>query len=588
MSNAKFGIDIVANDKTAKGVGDATKRVSGITKKINAANDEGPAKLDRAWRRSGASIVKTFGAVEKASARALGSTSITGGITSKLAALGAAGAAMGEGFGVAAESAGLVATALGPVGIAAAATAAVIGAVAVATDKMVTGWAKGIVGASQLASTIGVATKALQEFQGAGERLGIDQNTSASALAGLSQSLNDARYNRNNGAIALLSRWGMKLQLNADGTVNTEAMLPQIANAISRQNSSGRRLAASILGIPEAALPLFAQGGAALSGDMADTGRIGAVANAGQVEKARRWQRQRAILGQMAQRAGLKAGDLAAGVAEPVLDATVGAGRGIIGGTTTFGGVVKNIFAPAANLIERGGKAIERAATALSSAAGTGILGLIPEIVGRSPAMAAYLGGVAKVESGLNPNAKAPTSSATGLYQFTEGTWLDMMRRHGASHGLGWAAQAIAGGSLAPAMRAKILAMRTDPRISTLLAADLANDNAPALAAALGHAPTAGDLYMGNFLGAGGASRFFRLERRNPNAAAAELFPREAQANRSIFYDHGRERSLAEVHQLMDRKIEIALKVEGLPHGTKVTARSKTAVAVSHATAGGG
>ncbi|HCK83734.1 MAG TPA: hypothetical protein DHW63_04230, partial [Hyphomonadaceae bacterium] len=48
----------------------------------------------------------------------------------------------------------------------------------------------------------------------------------------------------------------------------------------------------------------------------------------------------------------------------------------------------------------------------------------------------------ARRESALNPHARAGTSSATGLFQFIESTWLDMVRRHGAEHGLGAQANA--------------------------------------------------------------------------------------------------------------------------------------------------
>src|SRR3546814_4025047 len=58
-----------------------------------------------------------------------------------------------------------------------------------------------------------------------------------------------------------------------------------------------------------------------------------------------------------------------------------------------------------------------------------------------------YLLGQAKIESGLNPTAKARTSSATGLFQFIEQTWLGTVKEHGAKHGLGWAADDIQRGS---------------------------------------------------------------------------------------------------------------------------------------------
>ena len=47
-----------------------------------------------------------------------------------------------------------------------------------------------------------------------------------------------------------------------------------------------------------------------------------------------------------------------------------------------------------------------------------------------------YLWRTAKRESGLNPNARASTSSATGLFQFTNQTWLSMVERYGDKYGL--------------------------------------------------------------------------------------------------------------------------------------------------------
>ncbi len=60
-----------------------------------------------------------------------------------------------------------------------------------------------------------------------------------------------------------------------------------------------------------------------------------------------------------------------------------------------------------------------------------------------------YLFAQAQLESGLNPSARADTSSAAGLYQFTQGTWLSTLERHGAEHGLDWVGGAIEGGRIA-------------------------------------------------------------------------------------------------------------------------------------------
>ena len=75
----------------------------------------------------------------------------------------------------------------------------------------------------------------------------------------------------------------------------------------------------------------------------------------------------------------------------------------------------------------------------------------------------------ARRESAMNPNARASTSSATGLFQFIESTWLDMVRRHGADHGLGAEAAALQNGADA-ATRRQILALRTDPELSARMA----------------------------------------------------------------------------------------------------------------------
>ena len=94
-----------------------------------------------------------------------------------------------------------------------------------------------------------------------------------------------------------------------------------------------------------------------------------------------------------------------------------------------------------------------------------------------------YLLEKAAVESGFNPNAKAATSSATGLYQFTDSTWLSVLQAHGAQHGLGALASEITSGpDGAPAVSnaadlQKILALRTDPEIAASMAAELAKDN---------------------------------------------------------------------------------------------------------------
>jgi hypothetical protein len=154
----------------------------------------------------------------------------------------------------------------------------------------------------------------------------------------------------------------------------------------------------------------------------------------------------------------------------------------------------------------------------------------------------------ARRESALNPNARANTSSATGLFQFIESTWLDMVRRHGAAHGLGEQANALRNGANAQTRR-DILALRSDPELSARMAGELARENAATLQARLGRAPNAGELYAAHVMGPNGALRLIEAAQQGaPNAVS--IFPREAAANRGLFYANGQPRS---AQGLLDR-----------------------------------
>ena len=175
-----------------------------------------------------------------------------------------------------------------------------------------------------------------------------------------------------------------------------------------------------------------------------------------------------------------------------------------------------------------------------------------------------YLLAQAKTESGLDPNAKAASSSATGLYQFLDQSWLAIVKRHGSEHGMGWAADAIharsGGGFTVDAdARDAVMALRKQAGPAALMAASFASDNAQGLGRTLGRAATSTDLYFAHFLGLQGATRFLQAADAQPEASAAAAFPREARANRSIFYDKaGEARSFSAVYALMGRKLGVS------------------------------
>ena len=166
-----------------------------------------------------------------------------------------------------------------------------------------------------------------------------------------------------------------------------------------------------------------------------------------------------------------------------------------------------------------------------------------------------YLLTTAKIESNLNPSAQASTSSAKGLYQFIDQTWLGTMKQDGAALGLGRYADAITRAPdghyevADPAMRAAILRLRTDPQASAMLAGALTRNNAALVGGSIGRKPTNGELYIAHFLGADGAGKLINGAASRPQASAAAMFPHAAAANHNIFYDnHGRARSVGEVY----------------------------------------
>lgn len=353
MSEAVFQTKITAKDDTGKGVKSAEKTIGQLPRQAAVHGKRAMSEMDSAVTKSGRGILSTFTKMERASASAIGGGS--GGIIGRLSSVASVATSAGSGLGEAAAGAGLLEGAMGALAGAGAIAAGVIAGVVLGADKLIGSWSKGVLGAANLAATIGVTTKALQEFQAAGERVGVDKGASGGAMAGLSQTLNDARYGRNSGALAVLGRTGVGMKLNSDGTVDVATMAPLIADAMKRQTSSGARTMGGALGIGQAAFPMFMQGGAALSADMADAGAHANVATLGEIQSARKWTRQRARLGQMAERVGDRAGAFAADHAQGMLDHAVDfggstidtGGMNIVRGAEEFGRSVENRFKPA-------------------------------------------------------------------------------------------------------------------------------------------------------------------------------------------------------------------------------------------------
>ena len=153
-----------------------------------------------------------------------------------------------------------------------------------------------------------------------------------------------------------------------------------------------------------------------------------------------------------------------------------------------------------------------------------------------------YLLGTAIRESSLKANAQSNTSSAGGLFQFVDQTWLGLVKNHGAKYGLSSMAGAI---NVAPdgrfraatdADRQAIIALKKDPQISALMAGEYARSSQSSMEASLGRSVCGGELYAAHFLGADSACKLIRTKDSAPAASAAQLFPQAAAANRNVFF----------------------------------------------------
>jgi hypothetical protein len=189
------------------------------------------------------------------------------------------------------------------------------------------------------------------------------------------------------------------------------------------------------------------------------------------------------------------------------------------------------------------------------------IAGAIKQAANTTGTSFEYLLTTAKMESNFNPTASASTSSARGLFQFIDQTWLGTVKEAGGKLGYGNYADAITRSSSGtysvsdPAARTAILKLRDDPAASSAMAGVLTQSNSFRLTGKIGRRPTDGELYMAHFMGVGGAAKLIANAEDNPQASGARLFPNAAAANRSIFYERGgRARNVSEVYSELTRR----------------------------------
>lgn len=128
----------------------------------------------------------------------------------------------------------------------------------------------------------------------------------------------------------------------------------------------------------------------------------------------------------------------------------------------------------------------------------------------------------AAMESSFDYNARpsgSMKSNALGWFQFVPETWESVIKLWGHKYGL--------------TLDGDFQALRADPRLNALMAAELYKDNARILANGLGRAPTDTEIYMAHFLG---APKGLEIIKMNPDVIPANLWPRTANSNPPIFY----------------------------------------------------
>ncbi len=198
----------------------------------------------------------------------------------------------------------------------------------------------------------------------------------------------------------------------------------------------------------------------------------------------------------------------------------------------------------------------------------------VPSKIGNALAKASRLTGTnfdyllqtALRESAFDQDAKAQRSTATGLFQFVESTWIETLKEEGARLGLKSIASKISKNSFGnyvisdPATRAKILDLRKDPEVSALMAGAYAQRNENYIEQKIGRKPSTGEVYLAHFLGARDAAKLILLTQSQPAEKAHKLFVGAAENNRSIFYNNGKSRTIAEVYDLLVQGYKGTLK----------------------------
>jgi len=151
----------------------------------------------------------------------------------------------------------------------------------------------------------------------------------------------------------------------------------------------------------------------------------------------------------------------------------------------------------------------------------------------------------AAAESNFKSTAENTATGAAGPFQFVQGTWLDLMRKHGLK--LGVKSDLVAQikrdpttGHLTvsdPKARQALLDLRHDLDLSARTATQYLDENRASLGRQLGRTATDAEVQMSFLLGANGAARLIKTAASDPGKPVDEVLPKAVAANHSLFVE---------------------------------------------------
>jgi len=178
--------------------------------------------------------------------------------------------------------------------------------------------------------------------------------------------------------------------------------------------------------------------------------------------------------------------------------------------------------------------------------------------------------GIAAAESSFRPDARNARSSATGPFQITESTWLELVKRYATGAGRDDLATLVTrDGEGRPVVsaenRARVMDARQDLELSARLTARLCDENRAGLARRLGRSPSESEVRLAHFLGLGGATKLIQAAVDTPEASVKALLPKAFAHNRATLSEGGKPMTAARAVAMLDGRYTPGT----LPTGTR-------------------